>query len=109
MNVCPPLNVLGGAAGQMTSVRMADLDPFQPSFRPSYGTETPLVTLVDDLYQELYKGNVSLLTVKAVQQRTGVTQNMMDSSSLELLNRYWIDISQICFGYVFPASAGCWT
>lgn len=39
------------------------LDPFQFGFRPDYGTETILVTFVDDLYQELDRKSVSLLVL----------------------------------------------
>lgn len=37
------------------------LDSFQSGFRLGFGTETDLVTLTDDLYQELDKENMTLL------------------------------------------------
>ncbi|KAF7236110.1 RNA-directed DNA polymerase from mobile element jockey [Varanus komodoensis] len=37
--------------------------PFQSGFRPSYGTETALVALYDDLCRERDKGSVSLLVL----------------------------------------------
>ena len=39
------------------------LDPFQSDFRPSYGTETALVTLVNDLWRKRYMENVFVLLV----------------------------------------------
>lgn len=39
------------------------LDPSQSGFRPGYGTETALIILVDDLHQELDRGNMPLLVL----------------------------------------------
>ncbi|KAF7244356.1 LINE-1 retrotransposable element ORF2 protein [Varanus komodoensis] len=39
------------------------LDPFQPGFRPSYGTESALVALYDDLCRERDRGSASLLVL----------------------------------------------
>lgn len=50
-------------AGQVQQIlNEADcLRPFQSGFRPSYGTENALITLVDDLRWVLGRGNMSLL------------------------------------------------
>ncbi|KAF7243567.1 Aldehyde oxidase 2 [Varanus komodoensis] len=39
------------------------LDPFHSGFRPSYGTESALVSLYDDLCRERDRGNMSLLVL----------------------------------------------
>ena len=39
------------------------LDPFQSGFRPGYGPETALVTLVGGLHRELDRESVSLLVL----------------------------------------------
>lgn len=41
------------------------LDVFLSGFRPGYQTKIDLVTLVDDLHQEISKGNTILLIVLA--------------------------------------------
>ncbi|XP_053120685.1 uncharacterized protein LOC128331367 [Hemicordylus capensis] len=40
-----------------------DLDPFQTGFRAGYGVETALVGLMDDLYQGIGRGSVTLLVL----------------------------------------------
>lgn len=39
------------------------LAPFQLGFRPGFGIETTLITLMDDLYQEWDGGSVSILAL----------------------------------------------
>lgn len=39
------------------------LNPFMPGFKPRYGTETALVALMDDLWQERDGGGTSIFAI----------------------------------------------
>lgn len=68
----PPFLVLQIVASELQGLlEEADfLVQFQSGFRPGFGTNTALVTLFDDLYQELDRGNGILLSLLDYQNKS---------------------------------------
>ncbi|KAF7252394.1 Ubiquitin-associated domain-containing protein 2 [Varanus komodoensis] len=68
---------------------MDHLNPFQSGFRPSYGMETALVTLYDDLCRERDRGSASLLVLLDLSAAFG--------EAVVVLSRCLAKISGMCY------------